>query len=270
MRIDGRTAEQLRPIQFQTGFIEHHPASVLVSFGKTRVLAVATLGDRVPAHRVASGGGWLTAEYAMLPTSTHDRNNRAGGKPDGRAIEIQRLIGRSLRGAINLDKLGPYQIQIDCDVIQADGGTRTASITGGWLAAALCIAHFAAGKLPITPQRKIVLDKVIHTQIAAVSVGILGNQIISDLCYQEDSKADTDMNVVGRHDGCLIEIQGTAEGQAMSRSECDALIDAGLVGIDSLCALQRAALRASLSSSMPAEVTKVLQPSDAYSWLNKP
>jgi ribonuclease PH len=244
MRKDGRQHTDLRPISFETGFIAHHPGSVLVSFGATRVLVVATHEDRVPGFRLSSGGGWLTAEYSMLPASTHDRRRRdiSRGKADGRSVEIQRLIGRSLRNVVDIDALDPITVQVDCDVLQADGGTRTASITGAWVALMLCLKSLKAkGKL------KADIDKVITGQVAAVSLGVLDDGVLTDLNYREDSSADTDLNLVARSDGTIIEVQGTAEGAPMTRPQLDALVDQGLEAIAQLCEKQRAAVDAAVA-----------------------
>jgi ribonuclease PH len=238
-RADGRASTDLRSITFDTGFIAHHPGSVLVSFGATRVLCVATAEERVPPHRKDSGGGWVTAEYAMLPGSTHDRKQRERQKQDGRSVEIQRLVGRALRNVVNMDLIGQRQITVDCDVIQADGGTRTASITGGFVALALCIHDLQQRKLPMKAKT---VRQAMPAQVAAVSLGVLGGQILTDLCYREDSAAETDLNLVARSDGGIVEIQGTAEGAPLARSELDQLVDQGLAAIDSLLAMQRAAL----------------------------
>ncbi len=242
-RVDGRTQAQLRPIRFETGFIAHHPGSVLVSFGQTRVLCVATTEERVPPHRMNSGGGWVTAEYSMLPAATHDRKQReiSRGKADARSVEIQRLVGRALRNVVNMDMMGARTINVDCDVLQADGGTRTASITGGFVALALCVAHAQQRKLNMKGKK---LRDVVTAQVAAVSLGILGGEILTDLNYPEDSKAETDLNLVARSDGTLVEIQGTAEGQPMQRDELVAIVDQGISGILQLCQLQRDALGA--------------------------
>jgi ribonuclease PH len=238
-RADGRASTDLRTITFDTGFIAHHPGSVLVSFGATRVLCVATAEERVPPHRKDSGGGWVTAEYAMLPGSTHDRKQRERQKQDGRSIEIQRLVGRALRNVVDMDLIGQRQITVDCDVIQADGGTRTASITGGFVALALCIHDLQQRKLPMKAKT---LRQAMPAQVAAVSLGVHGGQILTDLCYREDSAAETDLNLVARSDGGIVEIQGTAEGAPLARAELDRLVDQGLAAIDTLLALQRAAL----------------------------
>jgi ribonuclease PH len=246
MRTDGRQATDLRPISFEPGFIEHHKGSVLVSFGKTRVLVACTAEERVPPFRLSSGGGWLTAEYSMLPASTHERRRRdvSKGKPDGRSVEIQRLIGRSIRNVIDLDAIGQRTLHIDCDVIQADGGTRTASITGGWVAVALCLHDLRAKKKLDRP-----VERVLPAQVAAVSLGVQRGEVLTDLCYVEDVDADTDLNLVGRDDGTLIEVQGTAEGAPMTRAELDTLVDQGLEAVKELCELQRAAVASALEGA---------------------
>lgn len=240
-RKDGRTAVQLRPIRFETGFVKHHPGSVLVSFGDTRVLCVASVEERVPPHRLNSGGGWVTAEYSMLPAATHDRKQReiSRGKADARSVEIQRLIGRALRNAVDMDTIGARTLTVDCDVLQADGGTRTASITGGWVALALCLRHLQ--KKGVSMRAKSLKD-ALPGQIAAVSLGILGEEILTDLNYVEDSAAETDLNLVARGDGSIVEVQGTAEGVPMTRDQLIGVVDQGLVAISELCALQREAL----------------------------
>lgn len=242
-RHDGRHARDLREIAFETGFIAHHPGSVLVSFGKTRVLVVATAEERVPHFREASGGGWLTADYAMLPASTHERRRRERERQDGRSVEIQRLIGRSLRGAVDLRHLGPRTLHVDCDVLQADGGTRTASITGAWVALRLCLEDLARrGKLGSA------LAKALPNQVAAVSLGVLQGETITDLDYEEDHRCDTDLNLVALGDGRIIEVQGTAEGTALTRKQLDGLVDQGLDAIETLCGKQRAAVDKALST----------------------
>ena len=240
-RKDGRSATQLRPVKFEVGFIKHHPGSVLVSFGDTRVLCVATAEERVPPHRLQSGGGWVTAEYSMLPAATHDRKQReiSRGKADARSVEIQRLIGRALRNVVDMNAIGQRTINVDCDVLQADGGTRTASITGGFVALAHCLA--AVQKRGLSMKAKTLKD-ALHGQIAAVSLGILKNEIWTDICYEEDSKAETDLNLVARSDGTIVEVQGTAEGEPMQRDQLVGIVDRGLVAIRELCALQKEAL----------------------------
>lgn len=241
-RKDGRGSTELRSVRFETGFIKHHPGSVLVNFGDTRVLCVASVEERVPPHRLNSGGGWVTAEYSMLPGATHDRKQReiSRGKADARSVEIQRLIGRALRNAVAMDTIGPRTLTVDCDVIQADGGTRTAAITGGWVALALCLQHLQKKGLSMRAKS---LKDALPGQVAAVSLGILKNQILTDLNYEEDSAAETDLNLVGRSDSTIVEVQGTAEGAPMRRDELVAIMDQGLAAIQQLCAMQRESLR---------------------------
>ena len=241
-RVDGRTPLEMRKVTFETNYIAHHKGSVLVSFGATKVLCVATVEERVPPHRKGSGGGWLTAEYAMLPGSTHDRKQRdsAKGKVDGRSVEIQRLVGRALRNVFEIDLVGERQITVDCDVIQADGGTRTAAITGGFVALALCVQDLFDRKMSMKAKS---LKQVLTAQVAAVSMGVCDGRVVTDLCYLEDSKAETDLNLVARSDGGIVEVQGTAEGAPLSRKELDQLVDQGLAAIEGLCAAQRAALK---------------------------
>ena len=237
-RPSGREADRLRPVKITRGFTRHAEGSVLVECGDTRVLCTASVLEKVPQHVKGSGAGWLTAEYGMLPRATHTRGDReaARGKQSGRTQEIQRLIGRSLRAAVDLKKLGERTLHIDCDVLQADGGTRTASITGAWVA-----VHDAVDWL--LRQRKLA-DSVIRDQVAAVSVGIWQGRPVLDLDYAEDVACDTDMNVVRMGEGGLIEVQGTAEGAVFSRAELDALLDLAQKGIRDLMAAQRAALEA--------------------------
>lgn len=236
MRPSNRSPDQLRPISFSRGYTQHAEGSVLVKFGATRVLCTASVEERVPPFLRGAGSGWITAEYGMLPRATGERMQReaARGRQGGRTLEIQRLIGRSLRAAADLKALGERTITLDCDVIQADGGTRTASITGAWVA--LCDALTSLqhhGALASSP---------IRHQIAAVSVGIYQGVPVLDLDYAEDSAAETDMNVVMNGDGGLIEVQGTAEGHPFSRAELDALLDLAQAGIEQILAAQRAAL----------------------------
>ena len=228
MRPSGREPDQLREIRLTCGYTRHAEGSVLVVFGDTRVLCNASVDNSVPRFLKGSGEGWITAEYGMLPRSTHQRMGREAsrGKQGGRTLEIQRLIGRSLRAAVRLDALGEKTITIDCDVIQADGGTRTASITGGFVALSLAI-----NKLLETKQIK---KNPIHGQIASVSVGIYKGIPVLDLDYPEDSEAETDMNVVMNDAGAFIEIQGTAEGHAFRKDEMDAMIDLAGHGINQL------------------------------------
>jgi len=232
MRADSRADDQLRPVRITRNFTRHAEGSVLVEFGDTRVICTASVEETVPGFLKGKGQGWVTAEYGMLPRSTGSRMRReaAAGKQTGRTQEIQRLIGRSLRAVVDLAALGERQILIDCDVIQADGGTRTASITGAWVALADAIdGLIAVGKLTASPLRD---------HVAAVSVGIVGGQALLDLDYPEDSGCETDMNVVMTGDGRFIEIQGTAEGVPFSRDEMNHLLDLAGKGIAALISLQ--------------------------------
>ncbi|WP_353250286.1 ribonuclease PH [Salinisphaera sp. T31B1] len=234
-RPSGRAADELRDIRIERHFTKHAAGSVLVSFGDTRVICTASVEERVPPWLRGQNTGWLTAEYGMLPGATGSRNGReaARGKQGGRTVEIQRLIGRSLRAVVDMNALGARTVTVDCDVIQADGGTRTASITGGYVALLDAMESLtAAGKLKTNP---------IHGQIAAVSVGIFDGAAVLDLDYAEDSQAETDMNVVMNEAGAFIEIQGTAEGHAFQRSELDALLGHAEKGVNELLAIQRAA-----------------------------
>ncbi|MDP3293626.1 MAG: ribonuclease PH [Nevskia sp.] len=235
-RPSNRAPDQLRPVTIQRQFTRHAEGSVLVAFGDTQVLCTASVEERGPSWK--KDGGWLTAEYGMLPRSTHTRSKReaAQGKQSGRTQEIQRLIGRSLRSVLDLDAMAGLTITIDCDVLQADGGTRTASITGGYVALADAIAHLSKiGKIKRDP---------LHGQVAAVSVGIYNGTPVLDLDYPEDSNCETDMNVVMNAAGGFIEVQGTAEGHAFQRSELDALLGLAQKGIAELCAIQQQALAA--------------------------
>ena len=230
MRPDGRRPDQLRTLEILTGFQKHAEGSALIKLGDTWVPCSASVEDGVPAFLKGKGTGWLTAEYAMLPRSTHTRSKR---DPGGRGKEIQRLIGRSLRAAVDLRHLGERTIAVDCDVLCADGGTRVASITGAWVALALAIGKLVkSGALPDM--------RALRPPVAAVSVGIVDGACVLDLPYVEDSKADVDMNVVGDEAGKLIEVQGTAEGAAFSRTQLDAMLDLAALGIRELTAAQRA------------------------------
>jgi ribonuclease PH len=237
-RRHGRSADMLRPVRFTRHFTSHAEGSVLVEFGDTRVLCTASAEDGVPPFLRGKGQGWVTAEYGMLPRSTHTRSPReaARGKQSGRTQEIQRLIGRSLRAAMDLAALGERTITIDCDVLQADGGTRTAAITGGFVALADACEQLLS--------RGVLLARPLHGQIAAVSVGIVRGELLLDLDYREDSEAETDMNVVMNNGGGFVEVQGTAEGHAFRRHEFDALLNLAASGIGQLCALQTQALGA--------------------------
>ena len=236
-RSGGRALDQLRPIRITRHYTMHAEGSVLIEFGNTRVLCTASVEEKVPPHKRGSGEGWVTAEYGMLPRSTHTRSDReaARGKQSGRTQEIQRLIGRSLRAVFDLKALGERTIQIDCDVIQADGGTRTAAITGAWVAAQDAVnTLLAAGKISASP---------LTGAVAAVSVGIVQGQPLLDLEYVEDVACDTDMNVVMTGAGHYVEVQGTAEGATFSRQEMDQLLALAEKGIAELVALQRQSLR---------------------------
>jgi ribonuclease PH len=229
---EGRRPDELRPIDIVPDFVEQAHGSVLISFGRTRVLCTATVEEGVPRWLIGSGRGWMTAEYGMLPASTGERMQREArsGRQGGRTVEIQRLVGRSLRAAYDLDALGERTVWLDCDVIQADGGTRTAAITGAWIALARA-ARKMAFPLP-------------SNQIGAVSVGLVDGEALLDLDYEEDSSAEVDMNVVMRGDGRLIEVQATAERNAFSREQLDTLIDLAAAGIEQLAAVQRKGVEA--------------------------
>ncbi len=236
MRPSGRAPDQLRPVRFTRHFTRHAEGACLIEFGDTRVLCTATVEDGVPSFQRGSGRGWITAEYGMLPRSTHTRTAReaARGKQSGRTQEIQRLIGRSLRAAVDLTALGERTVTIDCDVLQADGGTRTASITGAYVA--LCDAFEK-----LVAKRAIAASPV-YGQVAAVSVGICSGVAVLDLDYLEDSQAETDMNVVMNNGGGFIEVQGTAEGHAFRRHELDELLNLAAQGTAQLHAYQLQAL----------------------------
>jgi ribonuclease PH len=226
----GRRRDELRPIEVLPDFLEQAHGSVLISFGRTRVLCTATVEDGVPRWLAGSGRGWLTAEYGMLPASTGERTQREArsGRQGGRTVEIQRLVGRSLRAAYDLEELGERTVWLDCDVIQADGGTRTAAITGAWIALARAARKMA---FPLPAQ-----------QVAAVSVGIVEGEALLDLDYEEDSIAEVDMNVVMLGDGRLVEVQATAERNAFSREQLDELTDLAAAGIEQLAAVQKEAV----------------------------
>lgn len=226
-----------REIRFERGFPSNAPGSVLACFGETQVLCTATWTEGVPAWMRGKGGGWLTAEYAMLPASTDRRKSRdRAGKVDGRSVEIQRLIGRSVRAAVDLSLLGERTLWIDCDVLKADGGTRTAAISGAYVAVYDCLVAMGEKRLlrvfPMT------------TQLGAVSVGVVDGEVLCDLCYAEDAKADVDMNLVMTGEGEFIEVQGSAEGRTFSRGQLDELLASGEAGIRHIFEVQRAALEA--------------------------
>jgi ribonuclease PH len=238
MRPSGRAPEELRPLRLTRGFTKHAEGSVLVAFGETQVICTASVSERVPHFLKGRGRGWVTAEYGMLPRATGTRMDReaARGRQGGRTVEIQRLIGRSLRAGVDLEALGERQITLDCDVIQADGGTRTAAITGAYVALCDAVAVLRArGDLQRDP---------LHGMIASVSVGIYEGTPVLDLDYAEDSNAETDMNVIMNEAGHFIEVQGTAEGHAFRREELDRLLDLAAKGIGEIIAAQRAALDA--------------------------
>jgi ribonuclease PH len=228
VRADGRRPGELRPLELRTDFLEQPHGSVLYGQGKTLVLCTATIEEGVPRWLYGKGRGWMTAEYSMLPASTGERTQRAvaRGRPDGRTVEIQRLIGRALRAVCDFDALGERTLWLDCDVLQADGGTRCASITGAWIAARRALDRFG-------------LSKALTGSVAAVSVGIVGREAVLDLDYEEDSSAETDMNVVMTGTGELVEVQATAERDPFSRELLDELLDLAAGGIDELTAAQQ-------------------------------
>jgi ribonuclease PH len=235
-RADGRSHDQLREVRFTRGWLSQAEGSVLVEFGQTRVLVAASVTEGVPRWRKGSGLGWVTSEYAMLPRATNTRTDRESvrGRIGGRTHEISRLIGRSLRAIIDYKALGENTIVLDCDVLQADGGTRTASITGAYVALADAVSWLR--------DRDLLTAEPLTGSLAAVSVGVVDSISMLDLCYTEDSAADTDMNVVMTGDGSFIEVQGTAEGAAFNRQLLDELLDLAATGCAQLTTLQRAAL----------------------------
>ena len=235
-RVDGRTTDELRPIVFTPHYVAYPEGSVLIAMGQTQVLCNVTVEEGMPGWMRAQGatGGWITAEYALLPRSTHRRTPRETSGLRGRTQEIRRLIGRSLRAAVDLEKLGERTCIVDCDVIQADGGTRTAAITGGYVALAIALRKLIQGGL--------LPADVLKTAVAAVSVGVVGGQPVLDLCYEEDSIAEVDVNVVMNAAGEFIEVQGTAEGAPFSRAMLDDLLNLAHEGIGQLLTLQQALL----------------------------
>lgn len=236
LRSEARTAHALRPVKITRGYTMHAEGSVLIEFGNTKVLCTASVEEKVPGHKKGSGEGWVTAEYGMLPRATHTRSDReaARGKQSGRTQEIQRLIGRSMRAVFDLSKLGERTLHLDCDVLQADGGTRTAAITGAFVAAQDAVTYLLTqGKLTESP---------IRDHVAAISVGLVQGTPLLDLEYTEDSACDTDMNVVMTGAGHFVEVQGTAEGAAFSRREMDALLALAEQGIRELVVLQKTSL----------------------------
>ncbi|MBN2726773.1 ribonuclease PH [Candidatus Mcinerneyibacteriota bacterium] len=233
MRIDGRKKDELRPIVMTPDYISHAEGSLFIEWGKTRVVSTVTVEEKVPSFLRGAQSGWITAEYGMLPRSTQVRMQREStrGKAGGRTLEIQRLIGRSLRGVVDLKELGERTLWIDCDVIQADGGTRVASITASFVALYMALARLRdTGRISSLP---------VNQFVAAVSVGIVKGEAVLDLCYEEDSEAETDMNVVMTQDGKLIEIQGTAEGAPFEREALNELLDLSEKGISDLIRLQQ-------------------------------
>jgi ribonuclease PH len=243
LRPSGRSPDEMRAIRITRGFTRHAEGSVLVEFGDTRVLVTASVEDGVPSFMRGKGEGWVTAEYGMLPRATHTRSAReaARGKQSGRTLEIQRLIGRSLRAVVDMRALGERTVTLDCDVLQADGGTRTAAITGAYVA--------LADAMDALVRRRSLSRSPLHGQVAAVSVGIVGGAAVLDLDYAEDSDAETDMNVVMNNGGGFIEIQGTAEGHAFRRHELDRLLDLASVACQQLFAAQLAALQETLAGA---------------------
>ncbi len=236
MRTNGRAERELRKIVLEPGVSKHAEGSCLARFGDTHVLCTASVDEKVPPHVQGTGAGWVTAEYGMLPRSTHERMQREAsrGKQGGRTLEIQRLVGRALRAAVDLKALGPRTITLDCDVIQADGGTRTAAVTGGYVALVAAIRAISRRKGVGEPLKR---------SVAAVSVGICGGRVCLDLDYGEDSTAEVDMNVVATGQAELVEVQGTAEGKPFPRADLDRMLEVALEGIATLTQLQVAALR---------------------------
>ena len=236
MRPSGREPDQMRPVIFTPNFTKHAEGSVLAEFGDTRVLCTASVDSRVPPWMRGAGHGWVTGEYGMLPRATHSRSSReaARGKQGGRTMEIQRLIGRSLRAVTDLDALGERTVTLDCDVLQADGGTRTAAISGAYVALLIAMQKLCKDRtLKTNP---------VHGQIAAVSVGIYRGVPVLDLDYEEDSQAETDMNVVMNEAGHFVEVQGTAEGHAFTREELDTLLEMASAGVSEIIEAQNAAI----------------------------
>ena len=234
VRPDGRRLDELRPVNFILDYVDYPAGSVLIEMGRTRVLCNVSVEEQVPGWMAGSGVGWLTAEYALLPCATHTRTSRETRGLRGRTQEIRRLVGRSLRAVVNLDLLGERTLVVDCDVLQADGGTRTASVTGGYVALALALRRLTGqGHVPL---------EVLKPPIAGVSVGLVGDQIRLDMCYAEDRDADVDLNVVMMADGRLVEVQGTAEGEPFSSEALDRMVAMAGQGIAQLIQAQREAL----------------------------
>jgi ribonuclease PH len=251
LRADGRSDDALRDVKITRGFQKWPAGSVLVEFGNTRVLAAASVSEGVPRWRTGSGLGWLTAEYAMLPSATNTRSDRESvkGRVGGRTHEISRLVGRSLRACIDLAALGENTIMIDCDVIQADGGTRTAAITGAYVALADAITWLGAA-------RRLADPKPLSCSVAAVSVGVVDGRVRLDLPYEEDSRAEVDMNVIATDTGTLVEVQGTGEGATFTRSTLDKMLDLALAGCAELTRIQNAALALPYPGELPEPTRK--------------
>ncbi len=245
-RLDGRTDDELRPVVITRGFTSHPAGSVLINFGETRVMCTASVTEGVPRWRKGSGLGWLTAEYAMLPGATHTRSDREAvkGRLGGRTQEISRLVGRSLRACIDLAALGENTIALDCDVLQADGGTRTAAITGAYVALSDAVTYLGAAGALSDP-------KPLSCAIAAISVGVVDGRVRVDLPYEEDSRAEVDMNVVASDTGTFVEIQGTGEGATFPRSTLDKMLDAAMGACEQLFEVQRQALALSYPGVLP-------------------
>ncbi len=237
VRQDGRAPDELRPVRLTRGYVQTCPGAVLIECGATRVLCTVSVEERVPPFLLGRGSGWLTAEYGMLPGSSPQRVPREapGGRVNNRAREIQRLIGRSLRAVVALDQLGERTLHVDCDVIQADGGTRTAAITGAYVALVDAVAHLRAAS--------VLAGDPVRDSVAAISVGIVGGEVVLDLCYAEDARAETDLNLVMTGSGGIVEVQGTAEGRPFDRQQLGAMLDLGATGIAALAAVQAEALR---------------------------
>jgi ribonuclease PH len=243
MRVDGRAPDELRPLNIETGFVRSASGSALIEAGGTRVICTASIDEDVPRWMKGKGRGWVTAEYGMLPASTGERKKRdvTRGRPDGRTVEIQRLIGRSLRGVVDFEALGERTVWIDCDVLEADGGTRCAAITGGYVALELALGRLvASGGLAALP---------LNGSVAAVSCGVVDGEPLLDLNYPEDSNAEVDMNVVMTGDGGLVEVQATGERTPLSRTSLDALLALAAAGIEQLQAAQRAAVDSALATT---------------------
>jgi ribonuclease PH len=233
-RVDGRDFDQLRDIQVTPGFMTHAEGSVLIKMGRTHVICTASVEERVPHFLMGKGQGWITAEYSMLPRSTHSRTKRETNGPNGRTQEIQRLIGRSIRGIANLKNVGERTLWIDCDVISADGGTRTASISGAYIAVALALSTLE--------KRKKLKGLVLRNSLAAISVGMVDGEACLDLCYKEDSSAEVDMNVVMTGDGRYVELQGTAEGEPFDQSQMQNMLALATKGIEEITTIQKQAI----------------------------